>query len=180
LQFEASESKNREDVLVQQQVGSIGLLVKFETDQSQGRRPFVLVLIDADADGFLVRSSHFSHVRTILILSQFHDKYITKKAQGGEALADEILIRTREYLRPQYEDADTLDIIVRVYANLEGMANYLVRLDKVRNLGSLRAFSTGFCGRISSFDWVDTGVGKEGSSGRKVRGKQSLLECVVM
>jgi hypothetical protein len=60
---------------------------------------------------------------------------------------------------------------VRVYANLEGMANYLVRLDKVRNLGQLRAFSTGFCGRISSFDWMDTGVAKEGGSARKVRGK---------
>jgi hypothetical protein len=51
------------------------------------------------------------------------------------------------------------------------MANYLVKLDKVRNLGSLRAFSTGFCGRISSFDWIDTGVGKEGGAGRKVRGE---------
>jgi len=51
------------------------------------------------------------------------------------------------------------------------MANYLVRQDKVRNLGQLRAFSTGFCGRISSFDFVDTGVGKEGGAGRKVRGK---------
>ncbi|KAF1849623.1 uncharacterized protein K460DRAFT_390316 [Cucurbitaria berberidis CBS 394.84] len=136
LQAEASDSKVREEVLV----------------QKQARRPFVLVLIDADADGFL-----------------FHDKYITRKAQGGEALADELLNRTREYLRPQFEDADSLDIIVRVYANLEGMANYLVRMDKVRNLGQLRAFSTGFCGRMSSFDWIDTGVGKEGGSGRKVR-----------
>lgn len=52
------------------------------------------------------------------------------------------------------------------------MANYLVRLDKVRNLGQVRACSTAFGGRISSFDWVDTGVGKEGGSGRKVRGMQ--------
>jgi len=55
------------------------------------------------------------------------------------------------------------------------MANFLVRLDKVRNLGQLRAFSTGFCGRISSFDWIDTGVGKEGGSGRKVRGKSQCF-----
>jgi hypothetical protein len=103
--------------------------------------------------------------------SQFQDKYLTKKAQGGEALADELMVRIREYLRPQFEDADGIDVIVRVYSNLEGMANYLVKLDKVRNLGQLRAFSTGFCGRISSFDWIDTGVGKEGGSGRKVRGK---------
>ncbi|PVI07893.1 hypothetical protein DM02DRAFT_550072 [Periconia macrospinosa] len=120
--------------------------------EKQSRRPFVLFLIDADSDGFL-----------------FQDKYLTKKAQGGEALADELLIRTREYLRPQFEDADSLDIIVRVYANLEGMANYLVRQDKVRNLGQLRAFSTAFCGRISSFDFIDVGVGKEGGAARKVR-----------
>lgn len=105
---------------------------------------------------------------------QFQDKYLTKKAQGGEALADELMVRTREYLRPQFEDVDAFDIIVRVYSNLEGMANFLVKLDKVRNLGQLRAFSTGFCGRISSFDWVDTGVGKEGGAGRKVRGKFNL------
>lgn len=67
-----------------------------------------------------------------------------------------------------------MDILVRVYANLEGMANYLVRQDKVRNLGALRAFSTGFCGRIASFDFIDIGVGKEGSSGRKLRGTSHM------
>ncbi|KAF2183323.1 hypothetical protein K469DRAFT_668343 [Zopfia rhizophila CBS 207.26] len=136
LQAEVVEAKERESALA----------------EKQARRPFVLVLIDADADGFL-----------------FQDKYITRRVQGGESLADEVLIRIREYLRTLSEDADTLDIIVRVYANLEGMANFLVRQDKVRNLGQLRAFSTGFCGRISSFDWVDVGIGKEGSAGRKVR-----------
>lgn len=108
---------------------------------------------------------------------QFQDKYITRKAQGGESLADELNLRIREYLREQFEDADSLDIIVRVYANLEGMANYLVRLEKVRNLGQLRAFSTGFCGRITSFDWIDTGVGKEGGAGRKVRGMGSICRA---
>lgn len=147
LQAEVSETRRTlETDVAEAQKRETALVLR------QSQRPFVLVLIDVDADGFL-----------------FHDKYITRKAQGGEALADELLIRTREYLRPQFEDADSLDIVVRVYANLEGMANYLVRLDKVRNLGQLRAFSTGFCGRISSFDWIDTGVGKEGGSGRKVR-----------
>lgn len=87
------------------------------------------------------------------------------------------MVRTREYLRPQFEDVDAFDIIVRVYSNLEGMANFLVKLDKVRNLGQLRAFSTGFCGRISTFDWIDTGVGKEGGAGRKVRGKSLPVGC---
>lgn len=136
LQSEVVEAKGRETALV----------------EKQSRKPFVLVLIDADAEGLL-----------------FQDKYITRRVQGGEALADELLIRIREYLRPLYEDADSLDILVRVYANLEGMANMLVRDGKVRNLGQLRAFATGFCGRIAGFDWVDVGIGKEGGSARKVR-----------
>ncbi|KAJ4337378.1 hypothetical protein N0V87_004701 [Didymella glomerata] len=142
LQAEVHEAKTREDALA----------------QKQAKRPFVLVLIDVDAEGFL-----------------FQDKYITKKAQGGEALADELLIRTREYLRPQFEDADNLDIVVRVYANLEGLAKYLVRQDKISNLGSLRAMSTSFSGRIASFDFVDVGVNKEGSSGRKIRENLSFF-----
>lgn len=136
LQTEVVEAKEREGSLM----------------QKQARRPFVLVLVDADADGFL-----------------FQDKYITRRSAGGESLADEVLIRIREYLRPLYEDADALDILVRIYVNMEGMANLLVREGKLRNLGQLRAFSTGFTGRISSFDWIDVGVGKEGSAGRKVR-----------
>ncbi|KAH6639814.1 hypothetical protein C7974DRAFT_139212 [Boeremia exigua] len=136
LQAEAHEAKTREEALA----------------LKQSKRPFVLVLIDVDAEGFL-----------------FQDKYTTRKAQGGEALADELLLRTREYLRPQFEDADSLDIIVRVYANLEGLAKYLVRQDKISNLGSLRAMSTSFSGRMASFDFVDVGVGKEGNSGRKIR-----------
>ncbi|KAF2709260.1 hypothetical protein K504DRAFT_431618 [Pleomassaria siparia CBS 279.74] len=140
LQTEVVEAKDREGSLI----------------QKQARRPFVLVLVDADAEGFL-----------------FQDKYITRRAAGGENLADELVVRIREYLRTLYQDAEALDIILRVYVNMEGMANLLVREGKLRNLGQLRAFSTGLCGRISSFDWVDVGVGKEGSSARKV--KESLL-----
>lgn len=83
-------------------------------------------------------------------------------------------MRIREYLRSLYDDADALDILVRVYVNMEGMANFLVREGKLRNLGQLRAFSTGFCGRTSGFDWVDVGVGKEGNAARKVRGKSLM------
>jgi len=110
----------------------------------------------------------------LLTRYQFQDRYITRRSAGGESLADELLMRIREYLRPLYEDADSMDILVRVYVNMEGMANFLVREGKLRNLGQLRAFSTGFCGRTAGFDWVDVGVGKEGNAARKVRGKSLI------
>jgi len=122
------------------------------------------VLIEADPDGFM-----------------FLDKYTTKGAKGGEALADELSARLRDYFRPLYDDADKLDILVRVYANLEGMANSMVREGKVRNLGQLRAFATGFCAKVPGFDWTDVGIGREGSAGRKIRENLTLstshLQC---
>lgn len=99
------------------------------------------------------------------------DRFITKGTKGGEAAADEFLARSREYLRNVHDDAEKLDLIVRIYANLEGMANLLVREGKVRNLGQLRAFSTGFSSRVPFFDFVDVGVGKDGGAARKIRGK---------
>ena len=106
--------------------------------------------------------------------AQFHDKYLTRRITGGEALADELQGQLRTYLGGLFGDgADTLDLTVRVYANLEGMANVLARDGRVRNLGQLRAFATGFCGRVVGFDWVDVGVGREGVGGRKVRGESS-------
>lgn len=178
LQNEAAESKQREDALALKQVCK---------DLDDTHDPKLTHPVTAA----FCASTHRCRCRWLLgrksrnVLErmeiidfwQFQDKYLTKKASGGEALADELMVQTREYLRPQFEDVDAFDIIVRVYSNLEGMANFLVKLDKVRNLGQLRAFSTGFCGRISTFDWIDTGVGKEGGAGRKVRGKLSYSNC---
>jgi hypothetical protein len=45
MQGQLSESKAKEEALV----------------QSQSKRPFVLVLIDADAEGFLVRIAVYLH-----------------------------------------------------------------------------------------------------------------------
>lgn len=136
LQSEVVESKDREIALA----------------EKAGRRPYAVVLIDADNDGFI-----------------FLDRFITKGTKGGEAAADEFLARSREYLRNVHDDAEKLDLIVRIYANLEGMANLLVREGKVRNLGQLRAFSTGFSSRVPFFDFVDVGVGKDGGAARKIR-----------
>ncbi|OCK80011.1 hypothetical protein K432DRAFT_382593 [Lepidopterella palustris CBS 459.81] len=136
LQSEVVEARDRETALA----------------EKASRRPYIIVLIDADAEGFI-----------------FHDRYITKGTKGGESAADEMLVKVRDYLRPLHDDLDKLDIMVRIFANLEGMANMLVREGKLRNLGQLRAFSTGFSSRIPFFDFVDVGIGKEGGSGRKVR-----------
>ncbi|KAF2809452.1 uncharacterized protein BDZ99DRAFT_463249 [Mytilinidion resinicola] len=148
LQSEVVESTEREAALVER----------------TSRRPYAMVLIEADPDGFM-----------------FLDKYTTKGTKGGEALADELSARLQEYFRPLYDDADKLDLLVRVYANLEGMANAMVREGKVRNLGQLRAFATGFCARVPGFDWIDVGVGKEGGAGRKIRENLTLstshLQC---
>ena len=69
-------------------------------------------------------------------------------------------------------DSDKLDILVKAFANLEGLAIALVRDGRLKDVGQLRAFVTGFSSRLAFFDFVDVGVGKERAD-HKIRGKSS-------
>lgn len=125
-----------------------------ERESTSGRRPFAVVLIDADADGYI-----------------FQDRFITKAMKGGEHAADELLARAREYLRGIMNDSEKLDILVKAFANLEGLAFALVRDGRLKDAGQLRAFVTGFSSRLAFFDFVDVGVGKE-------RADHKIRECM--
>ncbi|OCL02108.1 hypothetical protein AOQ84DRAFT_424365, partial [Glonium stellatum] len=123
-------------------------------ESTSKQRPFAVVLIDADADGYI-----------------FQDRFITKAMKGGEQAADELLARTREYLRGIVNDSEKLDILVKAFANLEGLAMALVRDGRLKDAGQLRAFVTGFSSRLAFFDFVDVGVGKE-------RADHKIRECL--
>jgi len=103
---------------------------------------------------------------------KFQDRFITKAMKGGEHAADELLARAREYLRGIMNDSEKLDILVKAFANLEGLAFALVRDGRLKDAGQLRAFVTGFSSRLAFFDFVDVGVGKERAD-HKIRGKSS-------
>jgi hypothetical protein len=72
-------------------------------------------------------------------------------------------------------DSDKLDILVRAFANLEGLAIALVRDDRLKDVSQLRAFATGFSSRRAFFDFIDVGVGKERAD-HKIRGRDPVLK----
>jgi hypothetical protein len=67
-----------------------------------------------------------------------------------------------------------MDILVRAFANVNGLGAALVRDGKLKNAGQLRAFATGFSRCQVFFDFVDVGAGKERAD-FKVQGKKLIL-----
>jgi hypothetical protein len=72
-------------------------------------------------------------------------------------------------------DSDKLDILVKAFANLEGLAIALVRDGRLKDVSQLRAFVTGFSSRRAFFDFVDVGAGKERAD-HKIRGRDACAE----
>ncbi|KAF2452958.1 hypothetical protein BDY21DRAFT_148102 [Lineolata rhizophorae] len=108
------------------------------------RRPYIVVLIDADADGYT-----------------FHDDFLMEESKGGEAAADELLARIRGSLPTGLFERADMDIVVKAFANIDGMAQALVRDGRLSDTRSFRAFVSGFTSRLPFFDFVDVGPGKE-------------------
>jgi hypothetical protein len=104
-----------------------------------------------------------------------------RAVKGGKFAADELLSRVREYLRGIISDSDEMDVLVKAFANVEGLASALMREGKLRDVDQLRAFVTGFSSRLPFFDFVDIGAGKERAV-HKIRGidpraEKNLLNC---
>ncbi|KAK1240176.1 hypothetical protein MKX08_007618 [Trichoderma sp. CBMAI-0020] len=115
-----------------------------EWKKRQEKRPFMVVLIDADADGYV-----------------FRDSYITMGEKGGEEAADALLADLQVYMRELTGVPNNLDIVVRAFANISGLGRTLVRDGRLQDINHLRAFATGFSNRQVFFDFVDVGSGKE-------------------
>ncbi|KAK3339701.1 hypothetical protein B0T25DRAFT_422605, partial [Lasiosphaeria hispida] len=128
--------------------------------ERHGRRPFVVALIDGDADGYV-----------------FRDSFITRGTKGGEDAADALLTALQQYVR-DVTDAPTngMDILVRVFANMNGLGAMLERDGRLKETSQLRAFASGFSGRQAFFDFVDVGAGKERADLKVREGIKFFLE----
>jgi hypothetical protein len=93
---------------------------------------------------------------------------------GGEEAADTLLAALQPYVRSVTGEANGMDILVRAFANVNGLGAALVRDGRLEDAGQLRAFATGFSRRQVFFDFVDVGAGKERAD-FKVQGKMLIL-----
>ncbi|KAK4691230.1 hypothetical protein P7C71_g5723, partial [Lecanoromycetidae sp. Uapishka_2] len=114
-------------------------------------RPFVLVLIDADADDYIFKKS-----------------FLDGEKVGGRDAADELQARVQDYVKKLGLDAESTEIMVRAYADVKNLYAACTRNGKIKMGADLRLFIHGFNQRLAMFDFVDVGTGKEGAD-NKVR-----------
>ncbi|KAL8937131.1 MAG: hypothetical protein Q9216_004578 [Gyalolechia sp. 2 TL-2023] len=115
-----------------------------ELEPLTSRRQFVLVLIDADGDGYI-----------------FREVFLNKSEEGGRNAADELLARVKHYLKGLGLDINNTDVVIRAYANLRGLGRACVKNGSMKATADLSLFANGFTGRQPLFDFVDVGLGKE-------------------
>ncbi|KAL8670461.1 MAG: hypothetical protein Q9168_005001 [Polycauliona sp. 1 TL-2023] len=133
------------------------------------RNAFVLVLIDGDCMNVsrlvVVWSS-----KNLLTTSKFLDDLVGKLEAGGEETAERLRTCIRKYLEKAIPDAQgDLEPIVRVYANMRGLAKTLVDAKILESVEDLGRFVCGFNKKFTSFDFIDAGNGKECSDAKLKR-----------
>lgn len=92
----------------------------------------------------------------------FHENFLKQGEIGGKQAAT--LLHTAVYdwaLAKIPECPEDVKIVVRVYANLKGLADVCVRSGLVQIPGLIEEFARGFTRSKTMFDFVDVGAGKD-------------------
>lgn len=97
-----------------------------------------------------------------LILIQFNNDLLRDGESGGRRAACQLYAAVQDYI-----DADLRDvphssrIVCRMYANVRGLADVLVRSGAIEDASIFEDFVRGFTRGKISFDFVDVGAGKD-------------------
>ena len=103
--------------------------------------------------------------------------FLCQGTAGGEAAAKELLKQAKQYIDTTSIDAQDIDIVVKAFANVEGLGQALVRQNRSGSIEQFRLFLTGFTSQLAFFDFVDVGAGKE-LADNKIRGDLRILYSV--
>ncbi|KAG9190991.1 hypothetical protein G6011_09079 [Alternaria panax] len=105
--------------------------------------PFVMVLIDGD--GMI-----------------FSDKYLCEGEQGGRCAAFDLSAAVQEYVDNDCNDIPYgVRIVCRIYANVRGLGDVLVRRGAYQDSFEFEEFVRGFTRGKILFDFIDVGAGKD-------------------
>ncbi|KAF2466193.1 uncharacterized protein BDR25DRAFT_294330 [Lindgomyces ingoldianus] len=107
------------------------------------RDPFVLVLIDGDGMIFL-------------------DEFIRAGEAGGRQAAAKLYSSITQYVQRELQNVPTeFRVVCRIYANVSGLAEVLVRCGVIEEVSPYHSFALGFTRGKTLFDFVDVGPGKD-------------------
>lgn len=105
--------------------------------------PFVMILIDGD--GMI-----------------FRDELLHQGELGGRRAAFELYAAVQAYIESETSDIPvSARIVCRIYANVRGLSDVLVRTGAVQEMGQFDEFVRGFTRSKTLFDFVDVGPGKD-------------------
>ncbi|KAL3490219.1 hypothetical protein BJX62DRAFT_207663 [Aspergillus germanicus] len=122
-----------------------------ELQEAVERSSFVLVLIDADADGYIFKEDYY------------------KDVDGGRKAALDLEAAVREHLKSSHSELSSMPIMIKAFANADGLAQLLVKARLVKSLGSLASFAKGFSQARDLSDFVLVGSGKDRAD-EKIKG----------
>ncbi|KAL8810438.1 MAG: hypothetical protein Q9223_007757 [Gallowayella weberi] len=125
-----------------------------ESQGSAASNGFMLCLIDGD--GYL-----------------FNDNLISQGANGGGEAATRLLDNIKRHIQ-HFEGAMQWKIMVRIYANLEGLLKKYTYINFVEEKKALLQFVVGFTQIQPLFDFIDAGQGKERAD-HKIKEQLSLF-----
>ncbi len=129
----------------------------------------MLVLIDADADGYIVGIFPAKDQKTSPHMFQFKEGYY-KDIDGGRKAAVDLEAVVREHLKSSHPELSSMPIMIKAFANADGLAQILVKAKLTKSPGFLASFAKEFSQARDTSDFVLVGSGKDRADG-KIKGK---------
>lgn len=108
---------------------------------------------------------------------KFQDNLLTDPVPGAETAAQRLTQEVKDYLKNTNPGAVDFPILVRVFANLNGLAKIL-QANKVINVDNeMRIFAEQFTLSRAEFDFINVGYGKENADS-KIRSKFPVVQTL--
>lgn len=118
-----------------------------------------MVLIDGD--GLIVSSAPSRRDGTVLIQSVSRRVYLQRRS-GGRRAASQLDTAVQNWIENEATDVPlNARVICRIYANVRGLGEVLVRTGAINHIGVFQEFVQGFTRAKTMFDFIDVGSGKD-------------------
>lgn len=109
---------------------------------AQDRNSFVVALLDGD--GMI-----------------FKDELLQQGEKGGKEAAGQLFSAINDFIKQNVPDLHAPKILVRIYANVRGLADVLHKTGIIERASLFEDFVRGLTGSKLLFDFIDVGTGKD-------------------
>ncbi|PKX92393.1 uncharacterized protein P174DRAFT_373257 [Aspergillus novofumigatus IBT 16806] len=116
-------------------------------EQLYNKDPYVAVLVDGDG-------------------AIFNNELLQDPRQGASEAALRLTEAVRNYLKDTPLGSDDVPIVVRIFANLNGLAKSLLHHNAIDYEDKMRVFAEQFTNSRAEFDFVNVGHGKENADSK--------------